>query len=523
MVLFILFLSLNVAVNAEPIPDNTEIKSDILRSLPRDSYYKDVVILTDESPDTTISSTDAVMVYGSAGTNHITLESGSSVQFINIPGSNTIDIDSDSGLFTVSRSGATVTFRGNDGTLLVMPSTCTPQSINFQDMSSDLIIESGAVNFGGQTVSPDNVLLGYTITQLTFTGGYYAYDNMHPQLNQRGEIAFVRDMDPARAVSDPEIFLYSNGTITQISNNFRSVSTDPYYTNFKLNDNADMVWIDDDEGVQLYSNGITSQIAAYRSFLPDLNNNGQIVFKRASDASLMLYDNGVTNAVISSENNWVPDRPKINDAGQIFFEQTNVGYWTTRPSEIFLLENGVSTRLTDDYVRDNFLVAGNNGQAVWINDKDGDPSEIYLYAHGTAAKITDASNNGMNTPVHEKPDINDFGDAVWPAQGDIWLYSNGVTTRISTDDTNGNSVKFPRINNYGLIVWVTTEEGGNNNLYCYYKGIITKIDAGNYGPSSSMLPQINDRGQIAWADYDTSSGWEIFLATPTAGPDLINE
>ncbi len=481
---------------------------------------QDIIVLTSTSPDTIVATGTTAIVYGTSGANQVTIENGAEAKLLNFPGSNTINIESDPNRFTVLRSGATVTFRGNDGTLLTMPSTATAQSVIFQDgMILDLIINSQEVNLGGQIVSTDNTSLGYTITPLTSTGSYDANDNTFPQINHRGEVAFARDMAPGGA-SDPEIFLYSNGMITQITHNFRELTSDPYDTNFKLNDNGEILWKADDEGLQLYSNGVINQITDYSSWTPDFNNNGSIVFIQASTYAMMQCNNGVVSTILHYDNSWVPTNPKINDAGQIFFEYQNVDYWDYRPSEIFLLASGVSTQLTDNYTLDSDIVVSTGGEAVWVNH--GDTSEVYQYVDGTTGKISTSFNNNLHMTTNARPDINDFGDVVWPAQGDIWLYSNGITTQITTEGTRGKSVNFPRINNYGLIVWITIEDTGWTTLYCYYKGEIIAIDAGKNGPSDDMPPQVNDRGQIAWCEYDSSSGWEIFLATPTTGPDLIS-
>lgn len=477
----------------------------------RNATFDDIIILTDDFPNTTVTSGNTVQICGTANVNNITIESGAEAKLINFPGNNTITIESDSSQFTFFRSGATVTFRGNDATMLVIPATDTAQSIIFNDKTSDLIIGSNEVKFDSQKITSDNTSLLYTVTQLTQTGGYDAYDNSCPKINSRGEIAFLRDMKPGGSL-DHEIFFYSNGITTQISHNFGAPSTEPHYTNFELNNNGEIIWIADDGGLWFYSGGVVNQVTDYSSWTPDFNNNGQIVFIRASDGKMMQYDNGIINVIFSPDDAWTLNRPRINDSGQLFFEQRNVGYWTNRPSEIFLLDAGTSEQLTDNYIEDQYLFLSNGGQAVWV--KQETLSELYYYDDGTVSKITNASNNDLQTPVHQLPDINDFGEVVWPSQGDIWFYSNGVSNRITTDDTKGRNCHFPRINNQGQIVWLMEEYDGSTKILCYYKGKIATIHGEDESGSPGNLPQINDMGQIIWSAYVASSGWEIFLATP---------
>ena len=103
-----------------------------------DFYY----VLTDNSPDCTLLSQKAYHVYGTSMANQITVESGVVAKLINFPGSNIIIFKSPSNLFTVTRSGAYVTFEGSDGTLLHMPATTDPQTISFSDKDVTLVIDA---------------------------------------------------------------------------------------------------------------------------------------------------------------------------------------------------------------------------------------------------------------------------------------------------------------------------------------------------------------------------------------------
>jgi hypothetical protein len=114
---------------------------------------RDVIVLTADTTDTIIHSGESVNVYGTAGDDHITLESGARAKLTHFRGNNTITIESDSGGFTVCRSGARVTFEGNDGTLLKIPATRSLQTIEFNDEAFSLTIESRAVLLGGQRVT----------------------------------------------------------------------------------------------------------------------------------------------------------------------------------------------------------------------------------------------------------------------------------------------------------------------------------------------------------------------------------
>ncbi|MGD9732230.1 MAG: toxin-antitoxin system YwqK family antitoxin [Desulfamplus sp.] len=116
-----------------------------------------IIVLTDSNRNAAIPSGTSSQIYGcNSGINNVTIESGASAKLINFPGNNLITVKSDSGSFTVSRSGATVTLQNiTDGTLLVMPATKTAQSVIFNDRTINLVISAGKGMLGNQIVTLD--------------------------------------------------------------------------------------------------------------------------------------------------------------------------------------------------------------------------------------------------------------------------------------------------------------------------------------------------------------------------------
>jgi hypothetical protein len=111
------------------------------------------IILNNSSSNITITSGITTKVYGTSGSNHIIIESGANVKLINFPGSNEVKIQEDSTLFNVFRSGATVTFKDSNGTVLTIPATKAPQSIIFNDRTLTLVINNNQVKLGNQVVN----------------------------------------------------------------------------------------------------------------------------------------------------------------------------------------------------------------------------------------------------------------------------------------------------------------------------------------------------------------------------------
>jgi RNase P/RNase MRP subunit p29 len=83
----------------------------------------------------------------------VVLESGAKAELINFPGQNTIQIQSDSSRFSVSRSGTVVLFEGSDGTRLKIPASAEVQTIAFSDRVMTLTIHTGQVLLDDQVIT----------------------------------------------------------------------------------------------------------------------------------------------------------------------------------------------------------------------------------------------------------------------------------------------------------------------------------------------------------------------------------
>jgi len=133
------------------------------------------VVLTQDNSNATVLSGESVTIYGTLDANQITVESGVDVELVNFAGSNTVGIESDSAGFTVSRSGATVTFQGPDGTRLRIPATRTAQIIDFTDRPSlTLSIYNGQVMLDDQVITTTAVSIDSSSEVIDECGAYVA-------------------------------------------------------------------------------------------------------------------------------------------------------------------------------------------------------------------------------------------------------------------------------------------------------------------------------------------------------------
>lgn len=96
-------------------------------------------------------------VYGSYGENNILVKNGANAKLLNFVGNNFIYLELGYTQFSVSRSGAMVTFQATDGTVFVITATATAQTIIFTDQSLDLVIDSGKVFLGRKEIMPMGV------------------------------------------------------------------------------------------------------------------------------------------------------------------------------------------------------------------------------------------------------------------------------------------------------------------------------------------------------------------------------
>jgi len=328
----------------------------------------------------------------------------------------------------------------------------------------------------------------YQITRITNNGNY---DDFNPKINDKGQIIWYGwHGNP----DDFEIFLYNGGQPVQL--------TDNDYPDMWccINNRGQLVWqgTNTGSGVYIYNNGTVTQITKsgitdtggsplndlgqvvyweysgpYNIILQDINTGdrtpitndqsvnmkavinkkSQIVWRKydGTCANLMLYNNG---DIINLTNNNQPTIDyfchQINDNGQII--------WTSTTKSIYLYDKNISNAPINIWTSNNnygiFPRISKYG-VVW-SGYNGLNFDIYLYDFGNHT-ITKIAENAYTTDNHG---INDYGQVVWTASGNIYLWTNGVTTQITNNGGNGG----PQINNLGQIVWHRLE-GSNHDIY----------------------------------------------------------
>jgi hypothetical protein len=164
-----------------------------------------------------------------------------------------------------------------------------------------------------------------------------------------------------------------------------------------------------------------------------------------------------------------------------------------------------------------------NGSGVYaINDLghvaykgiEGGIYQVYLYKNGVSTKIT---NNTLNYNFIDYIKINNNDQIVWtqydysvtPLQIKLYLYANGTITNINTlMDATENVCVNPQINNNGFVVWQqysqATGMNAGSEIFLYNGSTVRITNDANKDES----PMINDNNVIVWTgDRQALSDW----------------
>lgn len=134
------------------------------------------LILAENSPVWPLAAGADVKIYGTTGTDKITIPLGTTVTFDSSfnKGGDTIYIQGDTSDFTVQHASGTVTLTHKDGSVIIIPAGVA-NSLVFGDGDVSLKIDAGKVMFGDQAVTTTaaavTATLGTTTSDSQFGGG----------------------------------------------------------------------------------------------------------------------------------------------------------------------------------------------------------------------------------------------------------------------------------------------------------------------------------------------------------------
>jgi hypothetical protein len=134
------------------------------------------LILSEGDPFWTIPGGGSLVeIFGSSGVDSLAFSEGARATLDGSfnAGNDQLYIQGDSTEFQVSRSGASVTLWGSDGSEISIPAGATGQQIVFGNGALDLGISDGQVMIGNQTVTEANSNLSASVNSSITSGDYF--------------------------------------------------------------------------------------------------------------------------------------------------------------------------------------------------------------------------------------------------------------------------------------------------------------------------------------------------------------
>jgi hypothetical protein len=348
----------------------------------------------------------------------------------------------------------------------------------------------------------------YAVKKLT--DNFWTY---MPKVNNRGMVVWVQTGEDFIK----QIFLYNNGTISQISHSI----TGSFLPG--INDNGQITWWAYDEAsnsyqVFLYDNGDITTISSNNngnrieapnadSQYPHINNQGQIAWIGSDGLSLFqvfLYSNGTVYKISDNDSDGTArgnSGVEINDAGQVVWsgDTSVMGF-----PQIYLFQNGGANQITYPGTHDAVEPhLNNNGQIVWRATTATDDYYLYYYNNGDIIPAVQVNSNAIGY------DITDGGDILLPGNDGLgYRYSQGALSRISNDISSVGTI----VANGYPSVFSALNTDSQRKLYVYGNGALKQVST-NY----PIEYNISNSGLVAW----TSIG--VYLGNPgSCGPGIIN-
>ena len=367
-----------------------------------------------------------------------------------------------------------------------------------QDLYSSEILYSNVNNCG----SAGGNCSGYVNEQVSFN---QSYDKL-PKLNNTGDIVWQ-----SRAKGgNYDILLKpaSSEAVLTLSSNSND-DTDP-----RINDSGDVTWMGwdgSDWEIFLYKQGSSTQITsnAIDDKFPKINNAGEVVWIAGAadergkiDKYEVYFYSGEVQQITSNDGFNVQAR--LNDSGDLM--------WRTKVQDTFDIYTqiaGVTQQVTSDDSVEAHPQITNSGHLVWErNDGNDDEIMVMLSPATSPVQITNDEHNDC------LPSINDNGIVAWQKfdgnDTEIYVYANGAVSQLTDNDFNDTA---PLVNARGDVIWLGNNGTGNGVfIYQSHTRSISKLSdiySGHYNP----IPDLNDLGHVVWSgSYDEN--FEITISSP---------
>ena len=284
---------------------------------------------------------------------------------------------------------------------------------------------------------------GWEIVEITNDPAFF--DNA-PDINDRGQVVFMRTVAPSLDLQTAEVMLYDRCELIQLTDD------DVYDGLPKINNHGDIVWARDLEG--------------------------------DGDTDIVLWRDGELTPIANEP--YYEQDADIDDAGRIVWHGFVTGNGNV--TQVFLSDGFSTEVLVDNGLMNQGFENNGLGDIVWARYNffvSPWTSEIMLYTGEAFEQVT--SGHGQV----QSPDTNDLRHVVWASsQTGVELWVDGITTQI-VEDGGG-----PRINNADDVSVARWDAlCGNHELWLVRDGQLIQLTDGCYGGSKNS---INNRGEIAF-------------------------
>jgi hypothetical protein len=228
----------------------------------------------------------------------------------------------------------------------------------------------------------------------------------YPHINNNGQVAWIGSDGLSL-----QVFLYTNGTVYKISHNDEDAQPRGN-SGVEINNIGQIVWAGNttvngigNPQIYLYYNGSASQISypgTSNANEPHLNSNGEIVW-RATTASinyyLYYYNTGNISQVVQV--NSYATGYAITDSGDILFPGNDgLGYY---------YDKGIISRISNDITSVGNIVA-KGFQSVFPAYDKANHRNLYVFLYGTLKKVSTISSPSDY-------DISTSGQVTWSGGG----------------------------------------------------------------------------------------------------------
>ncbi|NQT47524.1 MAG: hypothetical protein HQ578_00960, partial [Chloroflexi bacterium] len=336
-------------------------------------------------------------------------------------------------------------------------------------------------------------------------------------MNSGGKIVWISETANGNA-----LYLYSDGDVRKITSD-----DSKYHSWPQINDSGQIIWVVlNEEGrgydLHVYKDGVTTEIVGTDDtyLVPRQNSSGTVVWHQlikeetGGRFGIFSFNDGTTTQITNSyQHGYV--FPQISDSGQIIWFGTD----DNGDLHIYSYENGTIAQISDvslkhlsvsELAEEGVQFDGNinsTGHMVWAGKEEhaDSPTQIYLNENGTTTRFT----NSQSSCNH--PEIADNNHVVWQetevdsygnVDTEVVYYHDGVISRITDNDTRDES---PSINSRGDIIW--QHHDGNDYEIFLRDGKNGKIVQVTDNSIDDVHPKISSEGKLLWVTREYQAGW----------------